>query len=370
MADTFRITVAFSADGRTVAAARVGPSDPVVSLCDVASRRETATIPRPLAESCAVAFSPDGRTLAVGRDLGITLHDVETGRERAELTADDAYDCVDLSFSADGRRLAAATGTGLAVVWETATGRVLGSFRARSRSLQGVALSPDGRSVASASDGPIVCHTIGGGFFGFGSRAVACGPDYGIVRLFDVATGQERATLKHDGTARSVSFSPDGQRLASGGGGAAKLWDLAAGRARTLLTVDSHLEVYCVSFSPDGRSPAIGVGSRDPEGSYSEVKLWDVERRRVRARLEGEMGMVRAMAFAPDGRALVTGSPETVMLWDVSSTGSNARWRPATARPAERSSLLFGRGHSTDCLNGPTASPAVLVSSAGLPPPG
>src|SRR5262249_1693290 len=199
--------------------------------------------------------------------------------ERAELATEDIFDSLCLAFSADGRRLAAATGMGYVIVWDTGTGRSLASLKAHTRSLRGVAVSPEGRGVASAPDGPIVCHYSGP--FGlpprfFGVVEVGCGPDYGIVRLFDVATGQEKASLKHDWTAHSVAFSPDGRLLASGGGGAAKLWDLATGKARTIIQVEADLDVYCVSFSPDGRTLAVGVGSRDFDGSYAEARLWDM----------------------------------------------------------------------------------------------
>ena len=66
----------------------------------------------------------------------------------------------------------------------------------------------------------------------------------------------------------------------------------------------------------------VGVGSREFDGSYVEVKLWDVKLGRVRAVLKGEMGKVRSLAFAPDGKALVTGSRDVVVLWDLAMSTS------------------------------------------------
>jgi WD40 repeat protein len=199
-----------------------------------------------------------------------------------------------------------------------------------------VAISPDGRTAASASDGPIVCHSIGP--FGlppriFGSVGVGCGPDFGIVRVFDVATGQQKASLKHAGTAHSVAFSPDGKLLASGGGGTAKLWDLATNKARTVIKTEDGLDVYCVAFSPDGLTLAVGVGSRDFDGSYGEVRLWDVGLGGVRAVLKGEAGKIRSLAFAPDGKSLVTGSRRAVAIWGVPpATNRGVRRRTSTAK--------------------------------------
>jgi WD40 repeat protein len=330
---SFEMSVAFSPDGRTVAAGRIeffhergqeASFGAVVSLCDVASGRERATIKGPIGETCCVAFSPDGRTLAVGLDRGVKLYDPETGRERVELATENACGSLCLTFSSDGRRLAAATMLGDVVVWDLKANRELAVMKAHTRSVCGVAFSPDGGSVASASDGPIVCHTS----YGLFSMSVGCGPDYGIVRRFDVATGKQRASLKHDWTARSVAFSPDGRFLASGGGGAAKLWDLATNKARSVTKTEDGLDVYCVAFSPDGRTLAVGVGSRDFDGSYGEVRLWDVGLGGVRAILKGEAGKIRSLAFAPDGKSLVTGSRRAVAVWDVP---------PATDRSARLS---------------------------------
>jgi WD40 repeat protein len=192
---------------------------------------------------------------------------------------------------------------------------------AHTRSLRGLAISPDGMLAASASDGPIICHARGplGLAPGiFGTISIGCGPDYGIVRLFDIATGNERATLKHDWTAYSVTFSPDGKLLASGGGGVATLWDPATNKARIVTKVESERDVYSVAFSPDGHTLAVGVGSRDFRGSYGDVRLCDVASGRVRALLQSKQaGKIRSLAFAPDGKTLATGSSQAVLLWDV-----------------------------------------------------
>ena len=122
--DSFGHTaVAFSPDGRTVAAGRMESSGTVVSLCDVASGRERATIKASSVESCAIAFSPDGRTLAVGEYQGVSLYDPVTAQKRASLDAEYAFDPLGLAFSSDGRRLAAATVLGRVIVWDIGASR-------------------------------------------------------------------------------------------------------------------------------------------------------------------------------------------------------------------------------------------------------
>jgi hypothetical protein len=144
----------------------------------------------------------------------------------------------------------------------------------------------------------------------------ACGPDGGIVRLFDVSSGRERATLEHAWTARSVAFSPDGKLLASGGGGTVRLWELATDKARTLFKVEPDRDVSCVAFAPDGRTLAVGVGRRFGP-TETEVRLWDLNQDRVRAILKGELGTVRALGFAPQGNRPVTVSSQLPVLWDL-----------------------------------------------------
>lgn len=311
---SFQTSVAFAPDGATVAASRIEPSGLVVSLYDVASGRERASLKGPFGEDCHLAFSPDGRTLAVGQTHAVTLHDPQTGRVRSELTGVNAYGPCGLAYTADGRRLATSTVLGDLALWDLEPQRVIRVMKSGTRSVGGVAVSPDGKWVASATAGPITCIPISYGLFG---RGVACGRDGGRVRLFDAATGKLRATLKHNRNAYSAAFSPDGKVLASGGGDAAKLWDLTTNKVRTAIKVGDELEVDCVAFSPDGATLAVGVGSRAFDGTYGEVRLWDMGLGRVRAVLRGEPGKVRSLAFAPDGGSLVTGSNRGAVLWDL-----------------------------------------------------
>ena len=334
---SFEMSVAFSPDGRTVAAGRVESyfekggnylsSASVVSLYDLAAGRERLTIKGEIDENCAVAFSPDGRTIAVGLGRAVKLYDPDTGQGRAALSADDAFGFLGLAFSSDGHILAAATISEGVSSWDMRCGVEVGDVSGphpvavRGGRLAGRRGGPPRRPTARSSatrSGRSGSHSGSSGR----RRGLRAGlRDRPPVRCGD---GEEAASLKHAWTASSVSFSADGKLLASGGGGAAKLWDLTTNETRTMTNAKDGLDVYCVAFSPDGRTLAVGVGSRDFGGSFGEVRLWNVGFGRVRVVLKGDAGKNRSLAFAPDGKMLVTGSSRAVVLWDVPPANSQA----------------------------------------------
>ena len=197
------------------------------------------------------------------------------------------------------------------VVWDLATGREVASLDARSKMVNDVAVSSDGRTIAAASTGPVVCRPMGP----FGLFGVACGVEGGRVRLWDMATKQEYPSLEHQGTVYTVAFAPDGRTLASGGGDGAKIWDLADGHVRKIIAEP----VFCSAYSPDGHTLALGTGERASAEAAGEVLLWDTIAGKVQTALRGS-NRAGSLAFAPDGRTLVTGSSHGVVLWDL--TGS------------------------------------------------
>ncbi|HEY2252701.1 MAG TPA: Gfo/Idh/MocA family oxidoreductase [Planctomycetaceae bacterium] len=108
-----------------------------------------------------------------------------------------------------------------------------------------------------------------------------------------------------------VAFSPDGNTLAAGSYGVAKLLDVANQQQIAELNEPAGF-VKAVAFSPDGKTLAVG--------SYQSLSLWDVAEKKLVHPLKGHRGYVTSVAFSPDGKTLASGSEdETVRLWDATS---------------------------------------------------
>jgi WD40 repeat protein len=205
-------SVCFSPDGKTLASAGAPasrwdvyrPHNNIGRLWDVAAGRELHTFESGKELRGAVAFSPDGKTLAVPAGASVRLLEVATGKEyrrlrtgRGELRA--------VLFSPDGKLLAAISGRAIRL-WEVATGKELfPPVEEYGIQIRSGALSPDGKLLA-----------------------LAAGSFDGTVSLWEMATARRRRKFAgHQGSVDSVAFSADGRTLASGGSdGMALVWDV------------------------------------------------------------------------------------------------------------------------------------------------
>jgi len=152
-----------------------------------------------------------------------------------------------------------------------------------------VAISPDGKTVLSASDDK-------------------------TVKWWDLETGKEIQTLKgHSDYVKSIVFSPDGQTMASGSNDRTiRWWNLESGQE--IQTFSGHDgAVNCIRFSPDGKSVISGSDDKT-------VKLWDLETVQEIHTFRGHDGPVNCINFSPDGKTIISGSDDkTIKWWELES---------------------------------------------------
>ncbi|MDX2827915.1 helix-turn-helix domain-containing protein [Streptomyces ipomoeae] len=297
--------VGFTHDGRALAVAEGG------QVLDVTTGRAVTTLKGPTGLEMAVAFSPDGRTLATStRDHTAQLWDLDTGRELSTLRSSTGV-VSSLAFDADGKTLATGTEDGTVHLWNVADGKQRTTLTSASSRVESMAFDPDGKTLAAGSYD-------------------------GTVRLWDLATGRADTTLTgHTSPVMSVAFSPDGTELAAGnedsdfGGGGDKvsvrLWNVATDRPRATLTVPGG-NLASVGFSPDGDTIVTGSVKMGRMGrDNGSVRLWDTATRRTRATLVEQLGFMGPVLYSPDGRTLAFTHDAEVQLWDVATR------RPRTA---------------------------------------
>jgi WD40 repeat protein len=301
---------------------------------------------------CAYSrLSRDGTVLYLGRrgnptHLGpsgnttyVQVIDTATGKERFPHRGHDGP-LYAVAVSPNGRVVASAGEDQVVKLWDLATRQALRTLTAHTATVCGLAFSADGRRLASGSrDGTIVLWDVATGgelrrlrgdaesFSGIrfspDGRLLAAGGQGGLVKLWNTATGQARESLTgHTGVVRCVAFSPDGQWLASGGEErTVLLHSLAERRSRVFRTPPA---VNDLAFAPDGRTLAAACDAEVPRGvSQPDVKAavhrWDLKTGKETT-WEGHAGDVHGLAFSPAGPLLSTCAGDgTVRLWDCSS---------------------------------------------------
>ena len=293
--------MAFSCDGSTVAS---GGVDGAIQLFNIPTGKHERTCgPGEGWRVMSIAFAPDGITLAIGTGMvgmgRILLWDMYSDRHMITLEGHTDY-VTCLAFSPQGFQLLSGSSDRTIRLWDAKPDQILQypeEHRWKFDEIDKVAFSPDGSTIA-----------------GHGSL-------FEKIELWDAHTGEHRHTLKHIAMVYSIAFSPDGRTIAIGGGygiaGALEdvntihLWHTATGE-QTLRFTGHTDTVTSITFSPDGETVASG-------SSDGTIRLWDAISGAHMQTLTGHTSNVTSVTFNPVGDTLASGSHDgTILLWDVS----------------------------------------------------
>jgi WD40 repeat protein/serine/threonine protein kinase len=282
--------------------------------------------PRVMPALCA-AYSPDGnRLVTAGEDGTARVWDARTGRGAGvrPMTADGPIQAV--TFSPDGKRILTGDFMGKAQLWDAESGAPAGPPMVHRGPVRAVAFGPDGRIVATGS--MLVEREPG---------AEVARVKMGEARLWLADTGWHLGPpLAHPQPVWSVALSPDGRLLMTGcEDGAARLFLTATG-APVGRPIPGSGTVTAVGFNRAGTAAVMtGAGGHNS----SEARVSRVHVGTGAGRLFAQRGNAGVLAFDPEERVLAVGaSDRTARLWDL---GSGRLAVPALVHPDSVAALAF-----------------------------
>ena len=306
----------------------------------------------------ALAFAPDGQTLAVSGYREVLLHKAD-GSGLAGRLVGQAQRIEGLVFSPDGQTLAAVGGSpgrfGEVQFWDPKTSKLKGALRSTYDTLYGGAFSPDGARFAfGCADNSarvvevkdvkevskVDSHSdwvFGTAYSKEGKHLITLGRD-GALKLIEASTGTFIDDIgKNYGELKVLARSPKDDTVAIGGDEKVpRLYKIFRTQARDPSYTDFNLlrafeaqpgPISALAFAPDGSTLAVG-------GAGGQARLYKVADGAKVATLPGHQGGIYALAFAPDGSKVATGGFDgTVRIFAVADGKLVASFVPVPVAP-------------------------------------
>ncbi|MCP4452538.1 MAG: protein kinase [Planctomycetes bacterium] len=341
--------VAISPDGKRIV---TGSADRTAKVWEMATGNELMTLRGHNAAIGSVSFSPDGAQIITAGDSGtiagdsgaIKVWDAASGTELTTLWGHQSWINA-VTFSADGQRIVSSSGDGTIKLWEPRTNHTAPVVLEGRH--EGVTFSPDGKHILTggrhitvwdaATRNELTRIDADGGSAEFSpdcKRIIAA--DGNDIKVWEALSGKELMTLSgHERGIWSMSYSPDGTKIVSGGlDKTVRIWNADTGTQ--IKTLRGHGDwpeepgyspVSSVAFSPDGKLIA--------SGSYDKtVKIWNATTGAEVMTMDKHSGLVSDVAFSPDGTRFASAGDGTIRVCDV-ATGNE---------------LLILRGHQGEAL--------------------
>jgi WD40 repeat protein/class 3 adenylate cyclase len=330
--------VSFAPDGKTL----IGPmTDGTVRVWDATTGDLLRTYAGHTGSVQDTALSPDGALLAsAGTDSTVRIWTTGPVGELNAFSIGPGATTWRMDHSPDGRHVALPDEAGPVTIWDTVDGELVLTLPEvdEGAGTWAAAYSPDGMQLAvGTGNGPVyiwdlasqqVVQTLAGhvgpviglSFSPDGNRLATSGFADGLGAVWDLSSGQMITLTQDEPNLFSIAFSPDGSRVATTSPMVEvvpdqigiHVWDATTGEPVDMYSIDT-LSVYAVGYSPDGKLIAAGI----QEG---HVLIWDTSSGELVRTLTGHTGLVGGLAFSPDGKHLASLSLDrTIKLWDLTT---------------------------------------------------